>query len=101
MWAASVSGVVASIRWGQFPAAAINGYTITPKNKARTEWELRATVILADAFKMSQSGLVFVAKHKRGEWRFPIVSLTPRERGQYQGPISARLGPPQTLVNTR
>jgi hypothetical protein len=92
-----LSGVVGSIKWGPYPAAAINGYTVTPTNKARTEWDLRAVVVLADAFKMTQRPLVFVAKHKRGEWQFPIVSLTPRERGQYQGPISARLGPPHTI----
>jgi hypothetical protein len=89
-----VSGVVGAIKWGHYTAAAINGYTVTPTSKARTEWSLRATVVLADAFKMTQSPLVFVAKHRRGEWRFPIVGMERRRDGLYQGPFSARLGPP-------
>jgi len=84
-----VSGVVGSIKWHHYPAAAINGYTVAPLNKARTEWRLTATVVLADAFKMAQTPLTFVAKHAKGEWQFPIKRFT---RDEYR--LSATLGPP-------
>ena len=70
---------------------------VTPSTKKRTEWALVATVVLSDAFKMAQSPLVFVAKHAKGEWRFPIVRMAVREDGHYQGRFAARLGPPQTF----
>lgn len=88
-----LSGVVGSIKWGHYTAAAINGYSVTPTNKARTQWRLVATVVLADAFKMAQTPLVFTAKHAKGEWRFPITALA---RTDYR--VTATLGPPQAVV---
>lgn len=88
-----LSGVVGSIKWGHYTAAAINGYSVTPMNKARTQWTLVATVVLADAFKMAQTPLVFTAKHAKGEWRFPIKTLARTESR-----LTATLGPPQALV---
>jgi hypothetical protein len=87
-----LSGVVGHIKWGHYTAAAINGYTVVPLNKARSEWSLVATVVLSDAFKMAQTPLVFTAKHAKGEWRFPIKHLA---RTEYR--LTALLGPPQTL----
>lgn len=84
-----LAGVVGSIKWHHYPAAAINGYHVAPLNKARTEWSLTATVVLSDAFKMAQRPLTFVAKHAKGEWEFPIVSMT---RTEYR--LTARLGAP-------
>ena len=92
-----VSGVVGSIKWHHYPAAAINNYTVTPLNTARTTWALTATVILADAFKMAQAPLVFVAKHAKGEWHFPIVAFPRRPDGHYQGTFTATLGAPRSL----
>ena len=85
-------GVVGHIRWHHYTAAAINGYTATPTNKARTTWSLVATVVLSDAFKMAQRPLVFVAKHAKGEWRFPIVVLTIADHR-----LTATLGPPEAF----
>jgi hypothetical protein len=88
-----LSGVVGAIKWGHYTAAAINGYSVTPTNKARTQWRLVATVVLADAFKMAQTPLVFTAKHAKGEWRWPIETLARSEAS-----LTATLGPPQALV---
>ena len=88
-----LSGVVGSIKWHHYPAAAINGYRVTPTNKARTEWSLVATVVLSDAFKMAQTPLVFVAKHKKGEWRFPIKHFA-----RADARLTATLGPPQSIT---
>jgi hypothetical protein len=46
-------------------------------------------VVLADAFKMSQQPLMFVAPTERGEWRWPILSVTVTD-----GALTASLGPP-------
>jgi hypothetical protein len=88
-----LTGVVGLIKWHYYTAAAINGYTVT-RNKAGTVWALTATVVSADAFKMAQTPLTFVAKHAKGEWRFPIVSPVSVQRDTYQ--LTATLGPPQS-----
>jgi hypothetical protein len=87
-------GVVGLIKWGTSPgwytAAQIEGYTVT-RNKAGTVWSLTATVVLADAFKMSMSPLTFVATHAKGAWTFPIVAHRLIEHHQ----LTATLGPPR------
>jgi hypothetical protein len=88
-----LSGVIGSIKWGHYTAAGIHGYTVAPTNKALTEWTLTATVVLADAFKMAQSPLVFTAKHAKGEWRWPIKTLARSETS-----LTATLGPPQAVT---
>ncbi len=88
-----LSGVIGSIKWGHYTAAAIHGYAVTPTDKTLTAWTLTATVVLADPFKMAQTPLVFTAKHAKGEWRFPIKTLA-RDEGR----LTATLGPPQSLV---
>jgi hypothetical protein len=40
---------------------------------------------------------VFVAKHAKGEWRFPIVDMPRRRDGLYQGPFAATVGAPQNI----
>lgn len=86
-----LSGVVGHIKWHYYTAAAINGYTVT-RNKAGTVWALTATVVLSDAFKMAQTPLTFVAKHAKGEWRFPIVSPLSLNADTHR--LTATLGPP-------
>jgi hypothetical protein len=88
-----LSGVIGAIKWGHYTAAAIHGYTVSPTDKTLTVWRLTATVVLADAFKMAQTPLVFTAKHAKGEWRWPITSLARSETS-----LTATLGPPQSLV---
>jgi hypothetical protein len=88
-----LSGVIGAIKWGHYTAAAIHGYTVSPTDKTLTVWRLTATVVLADAFKMAQTPLVFTAKHAKGEWRWPVTSLARAE-----GSLTATLGPPQSLV---
>lgn len=82
-----LTGVVGHIKWQYYTAAAINGYSVTRTRDGG--WALTATVVLSDAFKMAQRPLTFVAKHEKGEWRWPIeeLSLAP-------GTLTARLGPP-------
>lgn len=98
-----ITGVVGSIKWGYYTAAGIHGYAIAPCNKAGTLWDLTATVVLSDAFKMAQRPLTFHAlRTKKGldgkcvvkaEWRWPIVSLSSIDPNTYQ--LTARLGPPE------
>lgn len=74
----SITGVVATIKWGYYDAASINGYTVTvvrPAEAPTQRWQLRATVIQADAFKLTQRPLVLIAPHERGEWRWVIRTV--------------------------
>lgn len=94
----SISGVVGSIRWHDYTAAAINGYVVTPLSRDRQRWSLRATVVLSDSFKMAQRPLVFVAQlRNQCAWRWPVLSLTQEvERGVPT--LVAELGPVMTDV---
>lgn len=83
----SITGVVGQVKWAYYVAAAINGYTVT---RVGPQWSLRATVVTADAFKLSQRPLMFVAPHEKGEWRWPILDYQLAE-----GALTARLGPPE------
>jgi hypothetical protein len=85
-------GVVGTIKWGFYTAAAINGYTVTKEQNG--QWVLTATVVLSDAFKMNLADhpLTFVAKHAKGEWSWPIESY--RFHEGLTGPMTAKLGPP-------
>ena len=71
---ARIRGVVASIRWAYYTAAKIEGYTVTRSKTG--QWSVHAQVILADAFKVKQRPLLFVAWHDKGEWRWPIDTDT-------------------------
>ena len=83
----SITGVVGRIEGSYFVAAAINGYTVT--RSETNDWSLRATVVQADAFKLTQRPLVFVAPTNQGAMRWPITVIE-------QGPseLRAKLGPP-------
>lgn len=75
-------GVVGEIRWHSYTAAGIHGYTVS--KPAGGPLQLRATVPLADAFKMAQRPLTFVASVRLGappdqrdaEYVWPIESFT-------------------------
>jgi hypothetical protein len=84
----SITGVVGSIAWHYYTAAAINGYTVTRTDEAG--WRLAGTIVLADAYKMAQRPLTFVAPHAKGEWRWPIETLELAD-----GRVFAHLGPPE------
>jgi len=82
-----ITGVVASIRWADYTAAAVNGYTATrdPVTKA---WSVTGLLVIADAFKLTQRPLRFVAPFTGGEWTWPILDPVPC----VAGPFRARLG---------
>lgn len=68
-----IRGVVGQIKWSYYIAAGIHGYTVK-HDKKRGLWSLIGTVVVSDAFKMAQRPLEFVAPHKKGAWRWAIVS---------------------------
>lgn len=88
----AIDGVIAEIRWGWYTAAGIHGYRLTWDRRAR-QWWVAATVVLADAFKMAQRPLLFVAAARGAEWEFPIESY---ELVGLRGPLTAKLGAPRT-----
>jgi hypothetical protein len=82
-----LKGVNGQIKWSYHVAAELNGYTVS-RTPEKT-WSMRGTVKQADAFRLGQRPLMFIAPHKGGEWRWPIESIT------YEGnTVSASLGPP-------
>lgn len=85
---AAIRGVVGAIRWGYYSAARLEGYTV--RRSATGQWSLQATMVLADAYKLAQRPLLFVAPHEHGEWRWPIETI---ERGP-MNQITAQLGAP-------
>ena len=80
-------GTVGAIKWHDYNAAAINGYEVT--RTPTGSYALVGTVVLKDAFKLSQRPLLFVAPHKDGSWRWPLIDFTIHDSGR----LTARLGP--------
>lgn len=84
----SLTGIVASLKWGYNPAATINGYRITRDGGI---YRLTATVVLSDAFNLRQRPLLFVApfrwQDRTLEWRGPVLDWELRA-----GELTARLG---------
>ena len=88
MTGATLTGVVGQIKWSYYVAAAINGYAVTRTGKGESaQWSLRGTIVNADAYKMAQRPLHFVAPHQKGEWRWQITSHDIQD-----GTITATLG---------
>ena len=85
-------GVVGRVKWQYYECAAIEGYTVTRDKKGA--WSLTATVVMFDAFKMAQSPLTFVAKHAKGEWRWPIKTMA-LNRDTHQ--LTATLAAPENV----
>jgi len=71
--AVEIDGVTASLRWGYTSAATLGTWTLTKRDDGR--WSLKAVVVLADTFRVSQRPLVFEAPHANGVWRWPVVEL--------------------------
>jgi hypothetical protein len=89
--AALVRGVNAEIRWSYYVAARVEGYEVAYLD-ARARWSLSATVVEADAYKLAQRPLMFVAPTQHGAYRWPIESLTPPANGRF-GAVSGVLLP--------
>ena len=82
----TMTGHNARIEWGYFAAAVITGYTLT---RTDDHWRVQGTVVEADSFKLSQQPLLFVAPHRYGAVRCPIV-----ECSLVDGRLTATLLPP-------
>lgn len=87
MAGAVITGVVGRIKWGYYIAADVNGYTVTRSQDQ--VWNVRGVVVNADAYKMAQRPLMFVAPHNQGDWRWPIQDIQ-----IVAGTLTARLGSP-------
>lgn len=87
-----IRGTDARLRWGFYYAADIYGYAVT-----RTKdgvWHLTAQIVLSDAFKLAQRPLRFCALHRKGEWRWPIVTMAIDPSSHR---LTAVLGPPEVI----
>ncbi len=91
-----IRGVIGQIKYGYYTAAAVHGYTVT-RDKETKVWSLVATVVQADAFKMKQRPLRFVAPHKKGAWEWVIVQ---ESLVLNHGTVRCTLTPIEELVRT-
>jgi hypothetical protein len=82
-----IRGVVAQITWSYHVAATVQGYTIR-LNKKTGGGTLRATIASADAFKLAQQPLTFVALFGKGvkRWALTLQTFT-------HGTVTATLAP--------
>lgn len=76
-----------TVRWGYYAAAAVRD-VILEWDLAAKEYRLKATVVTADTFRLSQQPLVFQIAHDKGVWRWPVKSLQVAD-----GTLTAVLGP--------
>jgi hypothetical protein len=66
-------GVAGDVRWSYHKAAALGSWTMTTGAEGIT---LTASVLSADAFKVSQRPLTFTVSRPNGvTWRWPIDTL--------------------------
>ena len=86
---AVVRGVLAAIKWQYYVAAKVHGYTLVRAEGKAEAWQVVATVVERDGYKLAQRPLVFAATHATGSWFWPIESYTLLENGRFE----ARLGP--------
>lgn len=84
-----IAGVVGHVKWHHYTAAAINGYTVTRSPEGA--WRVTATVVMRDAFNLTQRPLTFEAPTKATIWRWPIRTFTLTEAGVF----AASLGAPE------
>lgn len=82
-----LTGVIGQIKWHYYVAADVHGYTVV-RHKETKQWSMSGIVGNADAFKLAQRPLTFVASYGKGEWSWPIESLEMKD-----GAITAKLGP--------
>jgi hypothetical protein len=83
-----ITGVVGKVRWAYYDAAQVERFTVT---RSGQQWSLRGTVVLSDAFKLSQRPLMFIVDTKQGQMRWPILTCRVDEAKQ----LHATLGPPE------
>jgi hypothetical protein len=87
-----IEGVVGELRWNYYRAAEITGYRVTWSSSER-RWSLAATVVLADAFKIAQRPLRFVARVRDAEWEWDMDTI---EFTGLRGPLTATLSAPRS-----
>jgi hypothetical protein len=87
MFGGTLTGVHGRIDYGYFPAATLEGFTVT--RRSPTAFVLRGTCIDANAFNLRQRPLVFVVPTQSGEWRWPVETVTVAN-----GRLAAQLGAP-------
>lgn len=67
-------GAHAQVKAAYLTAAEITGYTLA-KDELTGAWFVSGTVVTSDAYLLAQAGLLFVAPHKGGAWRWVIESF--------------------------
>ena len=88
-----IDGVVGRIEHGYFPAAVVEGYTVTHEKNG--PWELQARVVQHDAYNLKfLRPLLFVAPTKKRTWRWTILLREGELIQIVNGKVRARLGPP-------
>jgi len=66
-------GAQAQVKAAYLTAADIAGYTLA-RDELTGAWFVSGTVVTSDAYLLAQTGLLFVAPHKGGAWRWVIES---------------------------
>lgn len=87
---AVIRGVTARIVWARFPAAVVEGYTVT-RSRAGAWSLVSATVISANTYNLRQTPLTLVAPTEHGEWRWLMRTPIVGDRPPFH--IAADLGP--------
>ena len=89
--ASEVRGVSAGLTWQYYKAADVANYVVTRTGRPPEPylWTVSGWLRNADAYKLAQRPLRFVAPHKHGAWYWPVASLTRADGNRFY----AELGP--------
>lgn len=82
------TGVRAWLKWRNYPAARLEGYTVVYQ-RAANRWTLAGTVVERDAYKLTLRPLMFAAVTNKGDWYWPIQSHRLNDNGRLEAVLGA------------
>jgi hypothetical protein len=83
----TLTGQEGAIVWGYHTAAVCGAWTVA--RSPQGAWTLQAAITRADAYRLRQGPLTFLAPRRGGSFTWPVLAVTVGA-----GTLSAALGPP-------
>jgi len=69
--AGTLCGARGLVKAAYLTAAEVTGYRLA-REPLTGAWQVTGTIVTSDPYLLAQPGLMFVAPHKGGAWRWPI-----------------------------
>lgn len=70
----TIAGTQGSLRWGYLEAASLSAWTLTRLEQG-VGFRFSATATRVNTVRCTQSPLMLVVPHPKGQWRWPVQTL--------------------------